>query len=78
MLDAVVQAHFTVDNSDIYYQGKVTSVIDNRYTVIWTDGGRTIHSHADIQAMLYDPVSAVYDFSATIAVSGSRESVTPS
>ena len=78
LLHAVVQTHFTVDDRDIYYQGKVTSITGDQYIVLWTDGGQTTHSHTDIQTMLYDPVSAVYDFSATVPVPGSRESVTPS
>jgi len=75
---AVVQSHFTVDGSTVYYQGIIESLNRRSVTVCWTDGGRTIHPRSSLSNLLYDPVSAVYDFSATESVAGSRESVTPS
>ena len=61
--NAVVQQLFhETDDVQAYYQGIVTKVNTSNCVVQWTDGHKTRHPHAEIQSMLYDPISYAYDF----------------
>eukprot|EP00963_Diacronema_lutheri_P004129 scaffold313_cov378-Pavlova_lutheri.AAC.11 len=60
---AVVQDLFHVtDDKSEFYQGTVIQKHDKRCRVQWTDGYESTHTVAEIQTMLYDPISYIYDF----------------
>eukprot|EP00963_Diacronema_lutheri_P014706 scaffold3760_cov1014-Pavlova_lutheri.AAC.1 len=63
LINAVVQDHFHVsDTETAYYQGLVLRKQKPNYVVQWTDGYEQTYTPAEIQSLLYDPVSYVYNF----------------
>ena len=68
--NAVVEQLFHIsDHTQAYYQGQVYKQQGSRYWVRWTDGVEQSYTSNEIQAMLYDPISYVYDFLPTRGVS---------
>ena len=64
LIGAVVQDLFHLDGHDrpAYYQGLVTSNIDELYEVLWTDGKKDYYLEDQIRSMLYNPVAYIYNF----------------
>jgi hypothetical protein len=71
----VQQLFFLDDETPQYFQGVVTTMDESaqKCTIQFTDGGVAHHTLDSAGSMLYDPIRAVYDGSATCA--GNRESV---
>lgn len=64
LLNSVVQELFYLEGQDqpAYFQGMVHAYQDKQYEVLWTDGKKDFYQEEQIKAMLYDPVSYIYDF----------------
>ena len=58
----VEQLSHETDDVQAYYQGIVTKVNTSNCVVQWTDGHQSRNPHAEIQSMLYVPISYAYDF----------------